>query len=146
MLKGQPTLALLNAIEAAIAAIPVGPATYELVLFTGNPTLTENTVLSDLTQPTYTGYASVPLTAGTVRRDGAGNVILPLGTATFQPTADPPSTITVTGVGIITGTTLYLAEYLDVPWVITSDLDALDVVVEWVVTNGAYYGAVCTVC
>lgn len=146
-LNMQPTQFLLDAIEAAIAALAVAPTTdWKLGLFTNTPTLTLDTVLADLTEPVYTGYARGQLTPGTVRQDGAGNVVLPLGKASFQPTVDPVSTITVNGVFLMCGTDLIGAEFLDAPWIITSTGSALDVIEEVYVSNARMYGGVCTTC
>lgn len=148
MLNAQPTLFLLDAIETAIAGLATGtpPSVWKVGLFTGTPTLSEDTVLSDLTEPAFTGYARVAMTPGTIRRDAAGNVILPLGKASFQPTADPVGTITVTGVFVVIDTDLIVAEFLDAPWLVVNTGSAIDIIEEIYVTNGSYYGGVCTTC
>jgi len=117
-------------------------------LFTAPATLTPDNVLADMIQPTFTGYAVSPFTPGTRRGNANGDIIIPLGTQTFQPTADPASPETVIGFFIQGGVTpvLYFAELLPSAWVVASTLDALDLVLEYYQTADSVYGTLCTSC
>ena len=120
-------------------------------LFTGNPSpLTIDTVLGDLAEPTYSGYARQALTIGSLRRDVEGNYIEPLGSVSFQPTDDVGLPQTATGV-FITGTIggvefLLLSEFLDAPFEFTNHFFGLDVDLDMYFKNVTEYGGICTVC
>jgi hypothetical protein len=120
-------------------------------LFTGNPSpLTVDTVLADLVEPTYTGYARQPLLIGPLRRDVDGNFIDPLGSVSFQPSDDTSLPQTATGVfiaGDIGGTPfLLLSEFMDLPFEFTNHFFGLDVDLDMYFKNVTEYGGICTVC
>ena len=134
---------LATALETAYATnLKVG-------LFIGSPTLGPDLTIADLTEPGFTGYARQAATVGTRRGNANGDIILPLGTQTFQPSADPASEIIVTGWFLAEGTTPTIpemAEYLDVPWVVDSTLNALDINEELYIRADPNYGGYCSTC
>jgi hypothetical protein len=147
MLAAVPTKAtFLDAIATAIETL--GTTDLKIGLFTGSPTLSPDTVLADLTQPTFTEYALVAATIGTRRSDANGDIILPLGLATFQPTGGTSLPQTVTGVFVQAAASpkLWLAEVLDTPWIVQDTGSALDVVFEIYIPGGEVWGGVCTTC
>jgi hypothetical protein len=96
-----PTRALLDGlIVDAVAHAVAGPFDGQLdganiALFTTTLVPTEDSIWTDLQEPTYAAYAQLPITWGTVygRLDGAYAVDTQL--ATFQIAGtDPPQTIT----------------------------------------------------
>jgi len=98
MLSAFPTDAFLDILATAVET--EGAADLVAGLFTGEPELGPGTVLADLDQPTYTGYAAQAVTIGSRRENGNGDIILPLGTMTFQPTNNTALPQTATGVWI----------------------------------------------
>jgi hypothetical protein len=150
MLSGQPTFAFLDAIATAIETLFGSPAVMKVGLFTGAPTLDTTTTLSALVAlaPGFTGYAAATVTAHTRRSNGNVDQIIPMGTASFQPTAPVVSPVIVTGVYLADATDLYLAELLTddngvaSPFAFNSEGDALDVIYEVFVRNATIYGGV----
>jgi len=134
---------LATALETAYATnLKVG-------LFIGSPTLGPDLVLADLTEPGFTGYARAAVTLGTRRGNANGDIILPIASVTFQPTVDPVSEIIVTGWFLAEGaspTIPELAEYLDVPWVVDSTINALDINEEIYIRADPNYGGYCSTC
>lgn len=76
---------LLTAIGAALIAVGGELENPELILFTNDIELDEDTVVGDLTQPTFTGYAAkaVTLAAGA---DENGEPVLHGAPVAFSPT------------------------------------------------------------
>lgn len=115
-------------------------------LFMGNPALSRATLLSDLTEPTFTGYARAMPSLAAAEVDGSGNRIADYPNCTFQPSAPVSPTETVTGVFL--GATLtsvdYLlfAEFLDTPKVFAEATDALDIVWQTFIRNALSYGGI----
>jgi len=147
MLSAYPTAAFLDILADAITT----EAGTDLVagLFTNEPDLGPGTLIRDLDAPTYTGYALVPLTVGTRRGNANGDIIIPLGTATFQPTNNTNLPQTVKGVYLaLDGTpdVLWLAEMLDTPYQFLTSASALDIILEIYVRADQLYGMVCTTC
>jgi len=145
-MAANPTSTFLDILATAIET--AGASNLKVGLFTGSPTLGPDTVLSDLTEPTYTGYARQTVTIGTRRGNANGDIILPLDPLTFAPTADVSPAQTITGYFICQGASpaLWLAELLDQPWTVTSALDFLTLILEILVSADPVYGGVCTVC
>ncbi len=147
MLAAQPTTAVLDVLADAFEA--AATTDLKMGLFTGDPTLTFATVLANLTPPAFTGYAQVAMTIGARRGNANGDIIIPLGMASFQPTAPVSPTETVTGAFILLDDTpdvLYFAEMLDTPWVVVDEGSALDVIWEVYIKADPVYGGVCTTC
>lgn len=127
-------------------------ATIKMGLFTGSPSLSNLTVLADLTAlaPVFTGYALDSLTLGAVTRDSLGNYKQRYTPGVFQPTADPATPQVVTGYFIQytdTGTDYLIAsEYLPAPYTFSSTLDSLALTYEGQVPNALVYGGLCASC
>jgi len=148
MNAAQVSAKYLSLIEAAMRAGAL--ATPDLGLFTGAPSLTVNTVLADLTEPTFTGYARQALTINPLRRNANGDYIDAFDSVTFQPSAAVAPAQTVTGIFVVATLTavdyLLMAEYLDDAVVFQSALDALQVTMDAYFTNVRAYGGICGVC
>ena len=151
MLAAQMSDYALAQIEAALRTAPL--PSMKMGLFTGNPSLTNATVLADLTAlaPTFTGYALATIALGSVRRDALGNYIDPFAAATFQPTA--PSVglpVQLTGYFVQVTVTavdhLWAAEFLDAPVTLTDEFSALTITYELFIKNLRSWGGVCSVC
>jgi hypothetical protein len=127
---------------------PANPLPLSVGLFTGAPTLTIDTVYADLTQPTYAGYATQSATIGALRGDAAGDIIIPLGTSTWQPTGAVSPEQTITGFFVFQpGTdTLLFSEILAAPWVAAGPLSALDVNDDIYIPADSVYGGICSTC
>lgn len=134
---------LATALETAYATnLKVG-------LFTGTPTLGPDMLLSDFVEPVFTGYARAAVSLGTRRGNANGDIILPIASQTFQPTADPATPQVVTGWFLAEGaspTTPELAEFLDEPYTFASTADAMDIIEEIYIKADPVYGGYCTVC
>lgn len=134
----------------AVGATVLDITAYKVGLFTGTPTRTLATVLADLTQPTYTGYALVTVPMEALRQDTLGNLIDPLNEADFQPTDAVGLPQTVTGVmllGTIGGTDfLLLSEELDAAWIFLSALSGFSTKLDLYIRNLPAYGGICSVC
>lgn len=147
MLAATPSSTFLEVLAAAVEA--VSGAGVRIGLFTGSPTLTPATLLADLVQPTYTGYTRPGVINGTRRGNANGDIIIPYGMVSFQPTNNAALPQTVTGVFMQKDGApdkLWLAEVLDDPWVIVDTGSALDVIFEIYIKGDAVYGGVCTTC
>jgi hypothetical protein len=138
----------VSATEAWTFAPPANPLELTVGLFMGAPTLTPDTLYTDLTQPTFAGYAPQTVTLGTLRGDAAGDIIIPLGTVTFQPTGvvSPEQVITGFWVAITGSNTLLFAEFLASAWTVTGPLNALDVNDDVYIPADQVYGGVCATC
>lgn len=148
MINGQPTDYLLDAIwtwlSATFLATPKGG------LYTNNPTLTRGTLLSDLTQPTFAGYAEVALVPEALVIDAQGNYILKFETVTFQPSGAVTPNQTATGCYIVNTVSatdhLVLAGSLIAPFTFAVATDGLDIQFEMVIPNALIYALTCTSC
>jgi hypothetical protein len=94
----------------------------KIVLFVNSITLTKNTPLSALTQPTYTGYAPVSITWGSAVRDSAGDIVTLSQAVPVQmgSSSDPETKIKGYGLSDSAGANLLFAE------VLPSELDLVD--------------------
>lgn len=155
MLSAQPSAAFLDILATAVEDAITGATAVHVGLFTAvaGGTITEDTVLADLTLPTFAGYAPlVVAAAGSRRSDAAGDIILPMGTATFQPSGAVSPNQTAIGVYVSADTDLWLAELFTdadgnpVTFTFAEATDALDVIEEIYVRNGTIYGGICTTC
>jgi len=110
----------------------------KMVLFTNTPTLNKMTVLADLTQPTYAGYAEQTMTWSATRRN-ALNQICTQATLVSWTMSDDLTPTTVLGYGITdsAGTALLAAEMFPSPVALVDTLSALGVISEWVAANAA---------
>lgn len=150
------TATMSAAAAAAHAAIPITfegppPITSLLVgLFTNTPALSPDTVLADLVEPTYTGYARVPVAIGSRRSNSNEDVIEPVGSASFQPTDDVGLPQTANGVflaGTIGGVVvLLLFENFDAAFNFNTHLNGLTINLDLFFRNGPYWGGICSTC
>jgi len=146
-LAAQPSTTFLDILATAIET--AGASNLKIGLFTNSPSLTPGLLLAGLTEPAFTGYARAAATIGTRRGNANGDIILPIPSVTFQPTADPASPITVNGYFLTQGsspTAPWLTEYLDTPWVVEDTGSALDLILEIYVRADPDYGGVCSTC
>lgn len=151
MNAAQVTDAFLSAIDDALrSAVMLLP---KMGLFTGNPSLSNLTVLADLTAlaPGFTGYALTTATMRAKRRNAAGSYIQGYLTGHFQPSAP------VTGLpAIVTGyfmqatitavDILMFAERFDTPFTFIDQFSALDVNVDGMDINATVWGGLCATC
>jgi len=119
-------------------------------LFTNNPSLSNNTVLSDLTQAGYPGYALAALTVKPVRKDANGNYIEDYGSAHFQPTSTDPTPLAVLGYFVQASVggadALLYTEFFDSPVNLVLATDAVDVSFDGMVSNAFVWGGLCALC
>ncbi len=118
--KGLATNAIGTALDGLLKVAKVG-------LFTNQPVLTIATVLADLDQPVYTGYALETITWEPILEIFDGSWVNQGGLSLFQMTNNDNPTI-VTGCFICNsaGTTLWVAEMFDTPVnLVTSDFALL---------------------
>jgi hypothetical protein len=127
---------------------PSNPLLIDVGLFSAVDSLTVDTVYADLTQMTYPGYALQAATLGAIRSDAQGDIILPLGTSTWQPTGVvDPEQVAVGFFVVIHGTNqLLFAEMLTTAKSFAGPLDALDVVDEIYIPADTVWGGVCATC
>jgi hypothetical protein len=116
---------LANLIAGCLEGAKVG-------LFTGTPTLSLNSQISDFAEPLYTGYARKPITWNPVFVNSGGQVQVDSGLMQFQPSSGTPSDL-VTGFFVTdsAGTTLLFAGVLATPVSFVSAKDAVPVVVQY---------------
>lgn len=127
---------------------PSEPLSLTVGLYTANAAPGVGCTFGDLTEPTFAGYSAQAVTIGALRGDAAGDVIIPLGTTTFQPTAPvSPEQVVIGFYAVLTGTnTLLTAELLATPWPVTSALDALDVNDDIYIPADTVWGGICATC
>jgi hypothetical protein len=121
--KQQILADLVESVTAGDYGGVLVPANVSVGLITGTPVVTQDTVLGDLTQPTFGGYAVTALTSwGVTRRDGAGNYSKLGNSIAFNCTGTPHSDI-VTGAILLDNTTtpdtLLGVQFFDTPVNIT---------------------------
>lgn len=109
----------------------------KMVLFTNQPSLNKDTVIGDLTPPTYTGYAAQTVTWSAARSDGNGKLATFTGLVNWQPTADTVPGDTIYGYGLTdsAGTTLLAAEMLPAPQGLGLTTDYFGLIAEWTADN-----------
>lgn len=114
------------------------------LLFTNNPALSDATLLADLTEPTYTGYARQTITIKAARKDATGNRLLDFGLQTWQPSADPVAPVIVIGYAVLwdaAGTPKLLqSEKFAAPQTLAAALSAFDTNVIFKLPNSLTYG------
>lgn len=131
-------------------------ATPSMGLFTNTPTLSAATLIADMTEPTFTGYARVALTLEAVRRNAAGSYIEGFGSAHFQPSAGTGLPQIANGYFIVFTFTavdhLWGAEYFTdalqtpTPFSFNDALSGLDVLWDGMVSNVKQWGGMCATC
>jgi len=149
MIQGQVSLYFLQTIEAAMRAGVL--ATPKMGLFTNTPfTPTIDTVIGDLTLPTFAGYASVTLAIEPLRSNANKDQIDTFGTAPFQPSGAVSPTQTATGAYLFATVTavdhLLQSTLLATPFPFSSATDALDIIPEVIFPNLKVYGGICATC
>jgi hypothetical protein len=105
-------------------------------LIVNTPTLSKKSVFSDLTEPTYTGYAKQSCQFGAPFRDGSGNISVEGPLLAYQ-MGDSLLPTTVHGYFAVdtAGTHLLYAELFDSPIPLVDTLDYLGLIPTWVATN-----------
>lgn len=146
MVQAQPSNAFLLALNDIITAVANVFSAWKIGLFTGNPTLSRNTVYSDLTQPTFTGYAEVAVTVPAVARNANGDVLISWEPVIFQPTgAVSPAQI---GTGsylqatLSSAATLLQSALLSTQFTFGSATDQLSLIWQTVIPNSLVYGGI----
>lgn len=110
----------------------------KMVLFINSPGLNKATVLADLTQPTYTGYAASALTWSTPIRNGQNRIATHTGLIPWVMGDDLlPTTVNGYGITDSAGTALLAAEYFPSPVGLVDTLSFLGVVSEWISDNAS---------
>lgn len=134
--------------ETAVTLTATGPGLFpslQIGLYTNNPALTVGTVLSDLTEPTFTGYARVTPVLEAEQVDAAGNQIEGFPSVHFQPTGGTGLPATVQGYFLAFTPTggspmLLFAEQLPAPFAFTDTLTGLDIIVTFMEQNSLNWG------
>jgi len=110
----------------------------KMILFTNSPGLNKNTVVADLTQPTYAGYAAAALTWSGAIRNAMNRISTRTGLVPWV-MGDNLTPTTVNGYGITdsAGTHLLAAEYLPTPVGLVDTLSFLGIVSEWISDNAS---------
>lgn len=146
MVPMQPSLAFLTAMFDIFTAAADVMSLWKIGLFTGAPALGINTVLADLTQPTFTGYALAAATAGAISQNANGDILLNWGSFLFQPTAPVTPAQIVTGcflqATISASATLLLSGFFPAPTTFASALDSLQANVQGAFPNAKIYGGI----
>lgn len=122
----------------------------EVILFNNNPALSNLTALSDLTQPTFDGYAAETVVWNTLSETSDLSVQVSSQVCVFQPTdvvTGMPDLINGYGLKLkhtVSGdsTALLGAEYFDSPIPLNSTLDAVQLVLQIQQPNQQVFGAV----
>lgn len=136
-----------NFVEAQAADMLAGQlAAAEAILFTNSPPLGLATVLADLVQPTFGGYAPVTITWADAWQDANGDIILQSQALFFQPTTTANLPLVIFGAAIMAPVgvvdTLKLAAMLDTPFTFEGILDALTLLFRVRSANGQIWGSV----
>jgi hypothetical protein len=112
--------------------------------------LSAQTVLADITQPTFTGYALVALTPAAARKNANGDYVIAFNSAVFQPSA--PVSPAEVAIGYFVQNTitavdsLLFAELFDNPFTFNVATDALGVNYDIYVRNLLSWGGLCSLC
>jgi hypothetical protein len=124
-------------------------ATPSMGLFTNTPTLSKGSLLADLVEPTYTGYARVALTLQAARRNANGDCIQGYDSAHFQPTAATLLPQSALGYFIVVTITavdyLLYAEFFDSPADFIAATSGLDILFEGLCQNEKIWGGAAAV-
>jgi hypothetical protein len=110
----------------------------KMILFTNTPGLNKSSVLADLTQPTYTGYAAQALTWSVPIRNAMNRIATHTGLLSWvMGDALTPTTVNGYGITDTAGTHLLAAEYFPTPVGLVDTLSFLGVVSEWISDNAS---------
>lgn len=146
MVPMQVTTAFLTALFDILTAGPDVLSLWKIGLFTGNPVLSAQTLLADLTEPTYPTYGQFAATPPVVEANANGDLLCTWPTALFQPTAIVAPPQIVTGVFIqatLSATaTLLAAGLLATPKTFAKPTDALSLILQTVLPNQLVYGGI----
>jgi hypothetical protein len=139
-----PTTPFLRALFDILEALPDVLSAWTIGLYQGAPTLSKDTILSNLTQPSWAGYAVATPGVPALQQAPNGDLLITWAAAVFQPSGAVSPTAVATGVfvsaTISAADTLLLAMPLQTPKSFASALDALTVIVQTVVPNASVYG------
>lgn len=119
-------------------------------LYTNVITATSATLLADLTEPTYPGYARQALAINPVKIDALGNYIQDYASAHFQPTGTWGGGVPCLGyfVGFTYGgaTVLMYSENFPAPVNLLVATDSTDILFDGYVSNLKTWGGFCATC
>src|SRR6516164_9193450 len=97
---------LVCATQASSGAVAGPFESCYLLLFSGQPTLTADTLITDLTEAVYTGYARQAIgTLGAPYISSDGSAAQDSGVLQFQPTSSPTQTDYITGWALVSAST-----------------------------------------
>jgi hypothetical protein len=131
------TLLVGAALEHVVSGSYSGPLYgVQMGLIVGSFAPTKTSVLTDITQPIYTGYALQATTFAPASRDANGNISTLSGLILWQMTNNTNPTL-VTGWFLVDsgGTHLLMAEMLDTPFSLVDTLSVLGLVALWSANN-----------
>lgn len=132
-----------DAIEAGLLLPKIG-------LITALAVSSNKTVLADITQPTFAGYALIPAVPGPRRVDAPGNQIIPIDAVTFQPSGAVSPAQTAIGIFLQDTVTavdhLVYFELFDTPIVFASAVNARSIIMDIYVRNLPQWGGICAEC
>jgi hypothetical protein len=121
------------ALAALIAAAPILGNTLKAGLFTNIPVISKTTVLGDLTEATYPGYARQLVVMGPVYRDPANGIASNSNLLNWQQVGVPVATI-IRGIFYIDGAgpSLAFVEAFPTPIALNDVVDAFQTVLEYI--------------
>ncbi len=144
LVNGVPTKAFLMALFDIIEAAADVLSAWKIGLYEGSPVLSRATVLSDLTQPTWAGYALVAETPPVIEESAGGDLVITWPAALFQPSGSVSPTAQATGwflqATISATPTLLMAGPLATPKSFAGAGDAVTIIAQTVLPNQLVYG------
>ncbi len=142
----QPSSFFLQALFDILEANADVFSLWTIGLFTGNPTLSPSTVLADLDQPTFAGYAVVPVVPPALEIDANGNYVLTWPSALFQASGAVAPAQVATGVFLSATKSatdrLLLSGLMATPKTFNGATDARTVIVQTIIPNSLVYGGI----
>jgi hypothetical protein len=146
MTQMQPSSFFLQALFDILEATADVLSAWKIGLYTGNPTLTPATLLADLTQPTFTGYALVDATPPDLEINANGDYVLTWPAALFQATADVDPAQIATGAFLQATKSatprLLLSGLMATPKQFAGATDARTIILQTVIPNSMVYGGI----
>jgi hypothetical protein len=146
MVTMQVTREFLQMLFDVIEGVAITPSLWQFDLFTGNPALGINTVIGDLTVPTFAGYAGVVVAVPALEINANGDYLITWPTALFQASGAVSPAQTATGVflsaTVSASPKLLAAGYLATPKTFNGATDAVSVVIQTILPNALIYGGI----
>lgn len=146
----QPSDKFLSLLDTAIRATPflILPQMGLIKTLAGG--LSAATVLADITQPSFAGYALEALTPTATRKNGVGDYVIGFNSAVFQPSGTVTPGEAVIGYFVQDTVTavdhLLFAEIFDTPFTFNLATDALALQYDIYVRNLLSWGGLCSIC